>query len=137
MKTFIAIIFALCTLTSSVSTAGTDASCTQILKAIKDRLQLFYFNGRFFEKGQTMTPEFKNSFDKFGQQMAEAVFTGCKWLPQTKLNSIASSVFESSPAKCKELSGMFAYQGILRIQNNIGQKDAWNWLYSFVKICVA
>ena len=115
MKAYLAVIFALCALTSSVSAAGTDASCTEVLKAIKDKLALFNFNGQYLEQGNNMTPEFKISFDKTGYLVAEAVYAGCKWIPQSRVDRLADAVYASSPPKCREVSGFFAYQGIIRV----------------------
>ena len=133
MKSFFAIIFAICVLSSSVS-AGTTESCTAVLGAIKEQLPTFYSSGKTMIDNNAMTAEYQTQFDEAAYSIAESVYAGCGGLATSEVDSIAKSTFDA-PSDCNKYAGMFTESLIKGIEDKEDKEGAWDGLYQYAEIC--
>ena len=135
MRTFIAIIFAICVLSTSVS-AGSLESCKIVLDAIKEQLPTFYKAGKQMKDLNAMTPEYQKQFDGSAYQIAQYVYDGCDGLTTDEINTLAQSIY-TAPADCKKYAGMFTESMVEGVKNKESQEGCWDGLYQFSEICNA
>merc|ERR1712203_399132 len=126
MKTFFAVIFAICVLSTSVS-AGSTESCKAVLGSIKEHLNTFYKAGKTMKDNNAMTAEYQEKFDGAAYQVAEALCAGCGGLSTTEVDSIAQSIF-TAPADCKKYAGMFAESMVKGIEDKESKEGCWDGL---------
>ena len=138
MKAFIATIFAICVLTTSVSAQnGTTASCTEIINKLNDYLPSFYDTGNMIYSANAMTRELSQDFDNQAYEVAQALEEGCRGLASTEVTTIAESILTSTDG-CKKSAGEFvngAVQGAASVTE--APSGIWQGLFGYATTCHA
>ena len=135
MKACFAIIFALCVLNTSVS-AGSAATCKEVLTKFNEVLPTFYDAGKKMEDANAMTADLEKQFDAQMYKVGEAIYGECGGLADADIESIAGSIFTET-ADCQKYAG----QLIIAMNKGIAAKEdpegGWEGIYGYSKLCHA